>query len=294
MQSSQSLRNPMLYRDPDYVRYYGASKETFWTQLCRELVLNAGLKPEDVVADLGCGTGYATREIIKLGVRKVYAIDPSPEMLAASKTNLNCARIIQGTIDDLVGSNLEKPSVILSSGAFVVMPDPKEVLRKIYSYLSQRGRFVFTVENWENNSISGEDILTFLRKVEGLERQIGMDHAFDYVEGERTYSPDEVISLVEKNGGRVVSVTTKDMFYPAMVHFHGDFRLEIIEAELVQARETLVQDPRVVNYLKYSKKKDSLEKEKAIIEEIRALYEEKTWIVGNQYVFDTEKNKIIV
>src|SRR3989338_8315170 len=100
MKNLRNLRDPALYCDPDYVQMYCHSGDNFWSILCTQFVDWAKVSSDDIVADLGCGTGYATREIIKRKPRKVYAIDPSKEMLAGSGSNLNSCTLIHGTIDD--------------------------------------------------------------------------------------------------------------------------------------------------------------------------------------------------
>src|SRR3989338_4076384 len=97
-----NLQDSALYLDSDYARSYGSGRGNFWNDLCKKLVEEAELKPENIVADLGCGTGYATREIVNAGVSRVYAIDPSRAMLDEANGNLAGSVVIEGTIDDLI------------------------------------------------------------------------------------------------------------------------------------------------------------------------------------------------
>src|SRR5437667_6194803 len=65
------------------------------------------LKPCDVVADVGCGTGYLTRRLAKAvgPTGKVYAIDLQPEMLTLltnkmAELNIHNVRPVLGTLTD--------------------------------------------------------------------------------------------------------------------------------------------------------------------------------------------------
>lgn len=63
-----------------------------------------GLKPGDAVLDLGCGTGMLAVGFAKLGMA-VTAMDPEPDMLAATKAAADTAgvmlNIVQGSSHDL-------------------------------------------------------------------------------------------------------------------------------------------------------------------------------------------------
>ncbi|MBM3290705.1 MAG: class I SAM-dependent methyltransferase [Candidatus Hydrogenedentes bacterium] len=57
-----------------------------------EVIKTMGLKPGDVVADIGCGTGYFSRRMAKAVAPggKVYAVDIQPEFIEMVKAN--CAK----------------------------------------------------------------------------------------------------------------------------------------------------------------------------------------------------------
>jgi len=58
----------------------------------RVQMLTAHLKATDRVLEIGCGTGYFTRQIIKTGAL-VTAIDISPELLHIAKENIKAANV---------------------------------------------------------------------------------------------------------------------------------------------------------------------------------------------------------
>ena len=287
--SLRSIRDPELYRDREYVEYYGASQDNFLARLCKDLVLGAKLKPTDIVADLGCGTGYATREIVRSGVKKVYAIDPSKEMLAGSCGNLDSCIIINGTIDDLIATNLERPDVILSSGVFVVMQNPEQEFQKIFYYLRKGRRHIFTVEDWENSSVDGEDSLVFIARVSDLEQSLGLDSLKIDVSGGKTYSEEEVLSMINFSGGKLKSVSKRRMSYSALDDFSWDFRMNNIQAELSQIQNFLSEERSVGKSLRLLRQRERLLLENKKLETVKSLYLGKEWTIGTQYIYETEK-----
>lgn len=52
-----------------------------------EIVATAGLSPGDAILEVGAGTGLATAELLRRGLR-VTALEPSPEMAAAARRRL--------------------------------------------------------------------------------------------------------------------------------------------------------------------------------------------------------------
>jgi predicted methyltransferase len=73
----------MSFRGADWLEREGREQE----QRPEEVVKKMGLHDGDVVADLGCGTGYFARRMARAVAPKgrVYAVDIQPEMLALMK-----------------------------------------------------------------------------------------------------------------------------------------------------------------------------------------------------------------
>ena len=51
-------------------------------------MLSSALKPGDEVLELGCGTGYFTKELVKLNIH-ITAIDISPDLIEEAKKTIN-------------------------------------------------------------------------------------------------------------------------------------------------------------------------------------------------------------
>ena len=52
-----------------------------------EIVSIVGLRPEDAILDVGCGTGQATRRFAPLGYR-IVALDPGAQMIEIARESL--------------------------------------------------------------------------------------------------------------------------------------------------------------------------------------------------------------
>ncbi|WP_188559148.1 class I SAM-dependent methyltransferase [Hymenobacter glacieicola] len=109
--------------------------------LLRELKL----KPTDVVADIGAGTGYFTFRMSSLVPKgKVLAVDIQPEMLAAlrettEKRHIHNVVPVRGTTDN---PNLPAKGVdlVLIVDAYHEFDHPREMMRAIRNSLTPTGR----------------------------------------------------------------------------------------------------------------------------------------------------------
>ena len=112
-----------------------------------QVVANMNLKPSDVVADIGAGTGYFTFRLSR-AVRqgKVYAVDIQPEMLAIleqRKKNLKAENVIpfHGSERDtkLPAASVD---VVLLVDAYHEFSYPREMMESIVRSLKPGGRVV--------------------------------------------------------------------------------------------------------------------------------------------------------
>ncbi|MDZ8186560.1 MAG: methyltransferase domain-containing protein [Nostoc sp. ChiSLP02] len=116
-------------------------------------VLN--LKPNDVVADIGAGTGYLSFRIAPLLITgKVLAVDVQPEMLEIielfkQEKNITNVEPVLATLTD---PNLPTESIDLALmvDAYHELEYPQEVMQKIVKALKPGGRVVLVEYRGEN------------------------------------------------------------------------------------------------------------------------------------------------
>jgi FkbM family methyltransferase len=110
-----------------------------------ELIKRLKLKPADVVADIGCGTGYFTIRMARLVPQgKVIGVDIQPEMLELLERNEKAAGLANvegqlGTVDD---PKLPAKSVdlVLLVDAYHEFDHPYEMMEKVAASLTETGR----------------------------------------------------------------------------------------------------------------------------------------------------------
>jgi protein-L-isoaspartate O-methyltransferase len=107
-----------------------------------------GIKPGQVVADVGAGSGYYTvrlaKQVGELG--RVYATDVQPEMIAILQQRLSRERIDNVELVQSTEVNPRLPEgrfdLILMVDVYHELSRPQEVLRKLRTALKPDGRIV--------------------------------------------------------------------------------------------------------------------------------------------------------
>ena len=119
------------------------------------LVNNLDLKPTDIVADIGAGTGYFSFRIAPLVPQgKVLAVDVQPEMINFLELNKQEKNITN--VEPILGS-IDNPNLPENSVDVVVMVDayhefayPREMMQGIVKALKPGGRTVSIEYRGEN------------------------------------------------------------------------------------------------------------------------------------------------
>src|SRR2546426_5687784 len=167
----------------------------------RVKMLSKHLGPGMTVLELGCGTGYFTRELARSGAQ-VVAIDVSPELLEIAKANCSAPNVryeIQNAYE------LSYPDSVFDSvvGSSVLHHlEIEEGLRQIYRVLKSGGTICFTEPNMLNPQIAIQ------KNVPWVKRRLGD-------------SPDETAffrrplrRLLERTGYRDIRVDPFDFLHP--------------------------------------------------------------------------------
>jgi precorrin-6B methylase 2 len=161
--------------DPDGIGKFYMGREIAWvmghegagwlerpdrleTELPDRVVENMNLKPADVVADVGAGTGYFTFRIsplVKQG--KVYAVDIQPEMLAVieerkKKYQVENVIAVQGTETD---TKLPENALdaVLMVDAYHEFSYPREMMESIVKSLKPGGRVILIEYRGEDPTV---------------------------------------------------------------------------------------------------------------------------------------------
>jgi SAM-dependent methyltransferase len=123
------------------------------------LVQTLPVKPSEVVADIGAGTGYFTRRLAtKVGPKgKVFAVDIQPEMITLltnqmAELNISNVVAILGTITD---AKLPSASVdwVLMVDVYHEFSQPYEMMQAICKSLKPKGKVVFVEFRGEDPTV---------------------------------------------------------------------------------------------------------------------------------------------
>lgn len=135
------IDKPNINWDKSVVKYHEyALKYPLYKQTSKKLVELAELNKEDIVIELGCGTGITTKMIAKR-VKKVIAIDRSKKAIEIAKKYVNNnVDFICGDIFDIKGINSKK---VLANLCISIIISKES--KKIKNFLKPNGIFYFNV-----------------------------------------------------------------------------------------------------------------------------------------------------
>lgn len=123
-----------------------------------QLLENFNLEEDEVVADIGAGTGYYSfRMAEQVPKGKVYAVDIQPEMLAMmqekkKKEGIENVALVQG---DLMSPNLPENAVdmILFVDVYHELSHPREMMEAIYRSMKPGARVVLVEYRMEDPKV---------------------------------------------------------------------------------------------------------------------------------------------
>jgi SAM-dependent methyltransferase len=102
----------------------------------------------EAVLDIGCGSGVDTILAAKMtgSSGRVVGIDLMPEMLQRAKENLTSANLDNVTFEESSAETLSFPSenfdVVISNGAFNLVPDKARAISEVFRVLKPGGRLM--------------------------------------------------------------------------------------------------------------------------------------------------------
>lgn len=169
----------------------------------RVKMLTAHLKPSDTVLEIGCGTGYFTKEIVKTGAI-VTAIDISPELLNIAKQEITQPNVhfMLDNAYELSFGDSSFDSVVGSSVLHHL--EIEKAIREMYRVLKPGGSIFFTEPNMMNPQIALQ------KNIPALKSKLGD-------------SPDETAffrwplkRLLQKTGFTGIRIIPFDFLHPAL------------------------------------------------------------------------------
>jgi len=113
------------------------------------LIQSLPVKPGEVIADIGAGTGYFTRQLAKkVGPQgKVFAVDIQPEMVALLSNRMTALSIsnVQAFLGTITDPKLPPASVdwVLMVDVYHEFSHPYEMIQAICKSLKPRGKIIF-------------------------------------------------------------------------------------------------------------------------------------------------------
>jgi ubiquinone/menaquinone biosynthesis C-methylase UbiE len=159
----------------------------------------AGLRPEDVVVDVGCGSGEAVRVAAEHVVRgRAIGVDPSPAMIriATEQTRDHaCAdriRFVEGSAEKLPLES-GSASVVLAINSLHHWAQPDAGLEEVWRALVPGGRFLIGDEETETGWSHAEGDLSDAVKIQ----QLVESHGFESARTSRHTDADAVLLLME-------------------------------------------------------------------------------------------------
>jgi len=144
----------MSFRGADWLEREGREQE----QRPAEVIKTMGLRDGDVVADLGCGTGYFARRMARAVAPKgrVYAVDIQPEMLDLMKGFLEKEGTtnVVPVLGEAGDPKLPKAGLdwILLVDVYHEFQEPKAMLAKMRQSLKPTGRVALLEYRLEGDS----------------------------------------------------------------------------------------------------------------------------------------------
>ena len=156
-----------------YLLEQGAGEIWSWTSPAGKLrwqrrvrMLTKDVFPQHKVLELGCGTGFFTKEIVKTGAN-VVAIDISPDLLAAARKEV-CASNVEFAVENAYDTSFQEASFDCVIGSSVLHHlDVEKAFSEIYRLLKPGGFMAFTEPNMMNPQIALQKNIPYLKRKMG-------------------------------------------------------------------------------------------------------------------------------
>jgi ubiquinone/menaquinone biosynthesis C-methylase UbiE len=118
------------------------------------------------VLELGCGTGYFTKELSKTNA-KITAIDISPDLLKFAKSQIQ-NKNVEFLLEDACSMSFKDSTFDVVLGSSVLHHlDIDSAVKEIFRVLKKNGTIFFTEPNMLNPQIALQKNIPFIKKIMG-------------------------------------------------------------------------------------------------------------------------------
>lgn len=169
----------------------------------RVKMLTSHIAPGMNVLEIGCGTGYYTKELEKTGAR-ITAIDISPDLLNIAKTRVKSENVtfrLDNAYEMVFEENIFDTVVGISVLHHLEI---EKAVKEIYRVLKPGGSIRFSEPNMLNPQIAMERNITYMRR------------KFDNSPDETAFFKWELRKLLIREGFSDVSVVPFDFLHPSI------------------------------------------------------------------------------
>ncbi len=172
----------------------------------RELIALAGVREDEAILDLGCGTGKLTLELARLTPQgRVTGLDPSPEMLAKARAASVMFRNIR--LLQLPAQTMEfedEFDLVFSNSALQWVKEQEEVISRVSRSLRKGGRIAF--------QMPAENFCTeFFDAVDGAVTSLGYERFFERWQSPwRFLAKEECEAMLARTGFQSIRVYYRD------------------------------------------------------------------------------------
>jgi len=167
----------------------------------RVKMLSNHLGPGLTVLELGCGTGYFTRELARSGA-DIVAVDVSPELLELARADCSTKNVCYEVQNACALSYPEAAFDSVVGSSVLHHLEIKEAVREIHRVLKPRGTIYFTEPNMLNPQIAIQ------KNVPWIKRKLG-DSPY-----ETAFFRWPLRRLLEETGFRDVQIEPFDFLHP--------------------------------------------------------------------------------
>jgi ubiquinone/menaquinone biosynthesis C-methylase UbiE len=180
-------------------------------------VLAQVVRRGDSWADIGCGSGVLTKDLVDLGAARVVGLDASAEMLGYARKSFEApagiqVQWVQGRVESLESIPSATFDGVLCSSVIEYVDSPEAVLREIARVLKPEGCFVLSVP-------PKRSVVRAIQKLVRQALRVAGRDVFSYLSVSKFEARRRTVAALFRDHGLAVSrVTGFDPVLPRFVH----------------------------------------------------------------------------